>query len=314
MCENIREVFDEIENKINEKQKELNVIEEENKLIFIIPLNTKKIKECIFEIDLINTINFKIDNLSSHITILINEIKDLKQKNINLEEKSKSFEEKYNKLNEENDSLKNELNSMKKDINNLKEKYDDILNKIELNSAKNQLNKTSNIMIDSKIINNNEEYLKSLNNWIKSNKNLKAELLYRLSRDGNLISTFHEKCDNITPTLLIAQSSNNRKFGGYTSLNWSMDSQTLIDNKTFLFSFDENKKYEKKNNNFEDIQKGVKYGPYFGHCDLMFKNNMNNCKSYNYGKYNFLDGNVLANNTKDSFDVIEVEIYKVIEL
>ena len=209
---------------------------------------------------------------------------------------------------------------MKKELDNIKIKYNDILKNKKLILNKKQssqsIHKENSIIIDSKIINNNQQYLKSLLNWINPNKSIKTELLYRLSKDGDLFKTFHEKCDNIFPTLIIVQASNGRKFGGYTTLNWSLDSNDLIDNNTFLFSFDENKKYPKKKMFYEDIQKGsdTEYGPYFGQCDLLFKGNMKTCKSYYYEKYNFLDSNILAKNTVDSFSVAEVEIYKIIEL
>ena len=199
---------------------------------------------------------------------------------------------------------------MKKEINELKIKYKDIEIKKELNLSQEK----SNFTIDSKIINNNLKYLESLKTWINPKKIIKAELLYRLSRDGDLISTFHQKCDNKSPTLLIAESLNNRKFGGYTTLNWNLESNQLIDNNTFLFSFDENKKYEKKNKKYLDIQKGNGYGPYFGLCDFLFYKNMRSCKSYIYGRYNFLNGKELANNEDDAFEVMEVEIYQIIEI
>ena len=36
-----------------------------------------------------------------------------------------------------------------------------------------------------------------MKNWISPNNNIKAELLYRLSRDGEKISKYHQLCDNI---------------------------------------------------------------------------------------------------------------------
>ena len=44
ICENINEIIEEIQNLIEEKKSELKLIEEINKLILIIPLNTKKIQ------------------------------------------------------------------------------------------------------------------------------------------------------------------------------------------------------------------------------------------------------------------------------
>ena len=95
ICENTNEIFEEIKNQINEKEDQINIIEKSNLIILSIPLNTKKIKECIFEIDEIveNTFN-QIKDLYSIINQLSNEIKDLKLKNKILEEKNNKLEEK----------------------------------------------------------------------------------------------------------------------------------------------------------------------------------------------------------------------------
>ena len=137
MCENLNEVFEEIQNQIEEKKDDLKLIEDINKLILIIPLNTKKIKEIKFEFNEINDINYQINDLGSHINSLINEIKDLKEKNKFLEEKNNNLEEKSKKLeekneimekkNNENKLVKNEITSLKNEINELKIKYDNLL-------------------------------------------------------------------------------------------------------------------------------------------------------------------------------------------
>ena len=137
MCENLNEVFEEIQNQIEEKKDDLKLIEDINKLILIIPLNTKKIKEIKFEFNEINDINYQINDLGSHINSLINEIKDLKEKNKSLEEKNNNLEEKSKKLeekneiiekkNNENKLVKNEITSLKNEINELKIKYDNLL-------------------------------------------------------------------------------------------------------------------------------------------------------------------------------------------
>ena len=134
MCDNINEVFEEIQNQINGKINELKLVEEPNKFILIIPLSIKKIKEIIFEIDAINDISYQIDDLSSYIKNLIKEIKYLKEKNKILEEKLKIFEEE-NKIienqNNEINSHKTKINLMKKEVDEIKGKYNDILKKEE---------------------------------------------------------------------------------------------------------------------------------------------------------------------------------------
>ena len=107
ICENMNEVYDEIQNLINEKAEQVKLIEKTNLLILSIPLNTKKIKECIFEIDEVDVknVNTQINDLYSHVNQLLNEIKDLKEKDKILEEKYKILEEKNTKLEEKNTKL-----------------------------------------------------------------------------------------------------------------------------------------------------------------------------------------------------------------
>ena len=55
--------------------------------------------------------------------------------------------------------------------------------------------KENNLCLDySPILNDNKNYIQTLKKWINPNKNIKGELLYRLSRDGEEISKFHELC------------------------------------------------------------------------------------------------------------------------
>ena len=46
-------------------------------------------------------------------------------------------------------------------------------------------------------------------------------LVYRGSRDGFEPSSFHEKCDTLKNSLIIAKSTKNFVFGGYTNASWS---------------------------------------------------------------------------------------------
>ena len=96
ICENINEIYDEILSQISQNEKEVKISEKNEKantLILTIPLNTKKIKECFFEIDeVINNTNDKINELYSIVNNLTNEVKNLKEKNQKLEERVEEME------------------------------------------------------------------------------------------------------------------------------------------------------------------------------------------------------------------------------
>lgn len=178
-----------------------------------------------------------------------------------------------------------------------------------------------NILLDSKIINGNIEDKETVRKWINSEVSFQTKLLYRLSRDGSSIFNFHSKCDYIAPTLLLVESHDQNKFGGYTTASWDMFSEIYKNGtKTFLFSLTRNKKYLRKSNiDFTytaDIFSGSRnVGPWFGIHDLYFYGTMNDCYSYKYsGQCSFLDGNGLVERTgvDNSIVVKEVELYQII--
>ena len=140
-----------------------------------------------------------------------------------------------------------------------------------------------------------------------------------MSRDGASIFNFHSKCDYKSPTLLLIESHDQDKFGGYTTASWDMFYGDYKNGtKTFLFSLTRNKKYTRKTNIHYsgDIFSGSRdVGPWFGIHDLYFYGTMNDCYSYKYsGQCAFLDGNGIVDRTDvdNSIRVKEVELYEII--
>ena len=175
------------------------------------------------------------------------------------------------------------------------------------------------ILTDSLIINNNTEDKEMVRKWINSELTFQTKLLYRLTRDGPSIFNFHSKCDYITPTLLLVETQDQNKFGGYTTATWDMFGGIYKNaSKTFLFSLNKNKKYYRKSNikYSGDIFSGERdIGPWFGIHDLYFYGTMKDCFTYKYsGQCLFLDGNGLVEQTSidNSVPVKEVEVYQII--
>ena len=100
--DSVKEVFDELDLLIkNYKDKnEIKIIEDTNKLILVFPLNTLKVKECLFEI---NEIPLNTDKKLDLIALKLKEIQENHIKeNINLKNQ-------INELKEENKQLKQEI-------------------------------------------------------------------------------------------------------------------------------------------------------------------------------------------------------------
>ena len=297
-------------------------IEDEiDNITIIIPLRNEKFKEIRFTIN--KKINEDINKLYENIKDELNDNKMNDLMNI-----LKIQSEKINKLENENICLKNELNK----LNNLNEEISTLKNKIVLLEHKQNLlikfQKEKNIakeknkeqiekgiQLDSHIINNIKEYKISLKNWINKASFIKTNLLYRLSRDGELFKTFHEKCNNKSPTLIIIESINGQKFGGYTTCTWNGRWTNKFDGLTFLFSLNKNIKFEKKFNlnDNKDIYADEDCGPWFGRNDLYFEKNMKICYSYKSSQYSFLnDKDLFHNKDNDDIELKEVEIYEII--
>jgi len=276
LYDTINECLEEINSGINTGKSYL--VEEKNYINIFIPLNNIKFNEINFKVDLKENINI-VNN--KEINELKNVIKDQNNEIIN---------------------LKNKVNQLEILVNDLLICKKDILGKITFKINSKIVDSYFNIILIKNWINN-------INN--ESSKIIKAKLLYKLSKDGDSIDTFHQKCDNNSPTLLLVETTNGRKFGGYTTCVWSVNKGGKKDGKTFLFSLDEKKLYKKKkeHENERDIYCRKDAGPTFGGNDLYFYQTLK--KGYSASPYYFLDKNDLAKNIKDDFDIKEIEIFKI---
>ena len=59
-------------------------------------------------------------------------------------------------------------------------------------------------------------------------------LLWRGTRDGFKVSTFHKLCDGKANTLTLIKSTHGHIFGGYTSLPWSSNAGYRTDITGFI--------------------------------------------------------------------------------
>ena len=234
-----------------------------------------------------------------------------KEISFTLKEKEKSDKDKINELytiienyHKENEMLKKEIDEIKLFINELKKEKEREKNKLSLTNFE------SLIVKDEKKIN-------VLKNWIDSSeKKLETELLYRLSKDGESIATFHQLCDNKGPTISIFEKTDGTVIGIYSPLSFDTSYNNFKqDMNTFIFNLDNLTKFEKINSDGSIYCKDT-FGPYvsyFGMWDGSVKN-MKQCY-YNPSptKNYFKNGDNIIPNDKNkiTFDLKEVEIWKV---
>jgi len=142
---------------------------------------------------------------------------------------------------------------------------------------------TLKFKLDSTLI--KPEHITIFSSWIdkkvsshcnKKNIPYKFNLLYRASRDGNSVASFHEKCDNKGATVVVAKIQNSEKIvGGYNPLFWDSSDLYKSTNGSFIFSFtDRNNLQSAKvgycNENQNAVYCNPSNGPVFGngsfHC------------------------------------------------
>ena len=145
---------------------------------------------------------------------------------------------------------------------------------------------------------------------------MKFNLLYQVSRDGDRISTFTKKVSNKCPTLVLIKTTDNYKFGGYTSQQWNMNgSYTYVkDELAFIFSLNKRKKYSINNNNTAICGDPNHFAFGGGHdfCIWDQCTTNNNSKDYS-GKshtYNTTEYYELTEG-KNNFYVFECEVYHI---
>ena len=302
ICDELDEIFKNIITFFNEKKVIIKEVKDDS-LILNLKLSSMTGKEKNVEMKLFK----KEMNQDSIVKELCKKIKILEEENKNLKEEIKIFKKELNDLN----NIRNDLNELKKWKNEKEDEFKKLI--------KEKKNVSILQNIDSKILTKAEdfEFIENAyknNDKLLMNKIFKPKLLYRVTRDGDSATVFHNKCDNIKGTLTLVKTKKGFIFGGYTNETWNSGGYKKDDN-AFCFSIDLKKIYKsKKTNNCIYCDSG--YGPVFG--DYIFCI-YNNCLSkggmMNDGLNNNYDGQQKANeinNGEQYFGVIEVEVFEII--
>ena len=283
--DNIKEIYDEQLFIINQNKNAVSIKEKDNYLELIFELKNSKNEQILFKLenenDLTLTNYIILKEKFSALTIEVNQIKD-----------------KILILEKENFELKKDNFELKKEIENIKH----ILTK------KNEINNLNIIQnLNSLICDENDNIL--IKEFINPKQIVKAELLYRLTRDGNSIKKFHDLCDNKGATLVLYRTQNGMKLGGFSPLSWDTKTGGYKDDwDTFLFSLTRKEKYPKKSINYS-IYCSSSYGPYFKHFGI--ENNMELLKISNDFHFQGLEKFI---NSTTSYNLNELEAFKIVIL
>ena len=143
-------------------------------------------------------------------------------------------------------------------------------------------------------------------------KGVKFHLAYKAFDLDDKAETFHKKCDNLDMSLVLIETDEDVRFGGFTTKTWKGDCLKKIDNSAFVFNLNNRKIYDIVTNQ-PAIGSYPKFGPVFFGCqirifDEFFKNGGTTCKKgLNYKTaYDFE-----LNNGKQKYLVKDIEIYRL---
>ena len=201
-CDNVNEILETMREIFSSKKASIKNEKEKKNIIIILKISLLGGKE--------QEIKLNLDQKSS----------DMNEINIELCTKLNLMEKKIK-------YLENIISNQKNEINELKQWKESYKNEIE-QIIENKKDEKSLKIIDSKIIKKKEE-IDFLEKSLKTDdpllqkRTIKYILLYRATRDGNSVDSFHKKCDDISGTLIVIKTNKGMRFGGYTEQIWNID-------------------------------------------------------------------------------------------
>ena len=98
-------------------------------------------------------------------------------------------------------------------------------------------------------------------------KGAKFNLLYKAFSDGDKASIFHQKCDGHPISLVLIETAEGIRFGGFTKQSWDGKNLKKKDKDAFVFSIDSGKCFDIKKGEFA-VGCYPKFGPVFFGCQI----------------------------------------------
>ena len=303
-----KEQFEKLKNNYTSLQKDSEALQEQNKEF----LQLKETLENNNEILKNNLEQFNKDNetLKQNLTMatnqnqaLANEINALKnnaQKSQYNEEEIKNMMEELNAYRikaQENDMLKKHIEELEYQIQAIQERQEEE----DVKEVK------GDIIHD---MNELEIITKKIN---KENKRIIINLLYKASADSDSAAVFHEKCDGANNTIVLVETKDGKRFGGYTTKSWTGNCVEKADPDAFIFSFDKMKTYDNIPGD-DAIGCYPKFGPIFLGCQIKIFDNAFTRGGTTFEKelnFNTEEDYELTGGNR-TFDVKDIEVYEVI--
>ena len=241
-----------------------------------------------------------------------------KKEEIKEEKKEEKVEEK-NDIKNQNQKVKDDTGSINKDLN-LSKKHSSsplIKKKEEIDISKINFDE---LFTNSKIISKKKEKV-NLYKWLSSKGGRISEikLIFQSSKDGDDYKTFFEKCGEKGPTLILIKSKRKKKFGGFSTAEWT-DKKGKIqikDESAFVYSLDKLEKYDVLKPEIAVVCYPtnfiIMYGNGFNRYGLRIPSKFLEKGSYeNFDNRSYDTPDKYCLNGESEFNVDELEVFQII--
>ena len=303
-----KEEYDKIKKEFTSLQNDTVNIQEQNKEL----LKIKETYENQIQIAQNNLEQLTKDNetLNQNFTLLSKQNESLITENNSLknaQQKSAYSDEEIKNLMEELSAYR--LKAQENEL--LKKQIEDLQYQIQIEQEKQEYDESKEVKGD--IIHDTKELEMITEKINKENKKIIINLLYKASADGDRASICHEKCDEANNTIVLVETKDGMRFGGYTTCSWSGNCVDKNDPDAFIFSFDKMKTYDNIPGD-EAIGCYPKFGPIFLGCQIKIFDNAFTKGGTTYEKeLNFnTEEDYELTGGKRTFEVKDIEVYEVI--
>ena len=277
-----------------------------------------------------NTNSLIINNINDNFDIISfgknDENKSLNNSFLTTNSKFSEFSfnpEKLNKIQKNNNKQKvieniNNIESNNEQIKLNTQINDNIINIVNDNLNKNFNNKVEDILNSEiiKDINEAKMIFNSLSDNNKFNGFPDIQTIFQSSLDGGLANAFHKFCDSEPNLIVLVETKNGERFGGYTKIGFSSDGETKEDDTIFIFNLDKMEIYKKFKKIYRFIYNDPNNGPCFGtKNNILFQISDNYLEKKSYIKEFFNNENEkfceISIQNKE-FVINKLEIFKIL--
>ena len=303
-----REEYDKLKNEFASFQKEITPIQEQNAELLKIK-ETYENQNHILQNNL-EQYNKDIETLKQNMALLSKQNEQL----INENNMLKNNQQKSSYNDEEIKSLMDELSTYRikaQENEMLKKQIEELQYQIQIMQEHQEEDDVKEVKGD--IIHDMSELEMITKKINKENKRIIINLLYKASADSDRAEVFHDKCDEANNTIVLVETKDGKRFGGYTTKSWKGNCVEKADTDAFIFSFDKMKTYDNIPGD-DAIGCYPKFGPIFLGCQIKIFDNAFTKGGTTFEKelnFNTEEDYELTGGSR-TFEVKDIEVYEVI--